>query len=53
MYQTLAELWNDDRGTISATETVFVTTILVLGIITGLAAVRQAVTIETTEYRGP
>jgi hypothetical protein len=49
MRQMLSKLWNDDCGAIIATEWVFVVTILVLGIITGLVALRQAVISETTE----
>src|SRR5215471_13386349 len=43
------QLWNDDCGALIATEWVFVVTILVLGIITGLVAVRQALISELTE----
>jgi Flp pilus assembly pilin Flp len=43
-------LWKDDCGALIATEWVFVATILVLGIITGLIAVRQAVISELTEF---
>ncbi len=46
----LAKLWNDDSGALIATEWVFVATILVLGIITGLVAVRQAVISELEEF---
>jgi Flp pilus assembly pilin Flp len=46
----LTRLWNDDRGALIATEWVFVATILILGIITGLIAVRQAVISELTEF---
>jgi hypothetical protein len=46
----LRRLWNDDCGALIATEWVFVATILVLGIITGLIAVRQAVISELTEF---
>src|SRR3954467_537172 len=50
MRQTMLKLWNDDCGALIATEFVFVGTILVLGIITGLVAVRQAVISELTEF---
>jgi Flp pilus assembly pilin Flp len=43
-------LWSDDNGALIATEWVFVATILILGIITGLVAVRQAVISELTEF---
>jgi hypothetical protein len=46
----LKRLWADDAGALIATEWVFVATILVLGIITGLVAVRQAVISELTEF---
>src|SRR3954451_12331699 len=48
--QLLQRLWADDCGALIATEWVFVATILVLGIITGLVAVRQAVISELTEF---
>jgi hypothetical protein len=42
----LVHLWNDDSGALIATEWIFVATILVLGAIAGLVAVRQAVIAE-------
>ncbi len=42
MKKLLRKLWSDDTGALLATEWVFVATILVLGVITGLVAVRQA-----------
>src|SRR5262245_5724770 len=45
----LMRLWGDDGGALIATEWVFVATILVLGSITGLVAVRQAVITELTD----
>src|SRR2546423_14964331 len=50
MQNMLRRLWADDCGALIATEWVFVATILVLGIITGLVAVRQAVISELTEF---
>ncbi len=50
MRRFLQRLWSDDCGALIATEWVFVATILVLGIITGLVAVRQAVISELTEF---
>jgi Flp pilus assembly pilin Flp len=50
MHRLLRKLWSDDSGALIATEWVFVATILVLGIITGLVAVRQAVLSELTEF---
>jgi hypothetical protein len=43
MRQLMDRLWIDDSGALIATEWVFVATILILGSITGLVAVRQAV----------
>jgi len=50
MFQLMLKLWKDDCGALIATEWVFVATILVLGAITGLVAVRQAVISELTEF---
>ena len=46
MRNLMVRLWNDDAGALIAAEWVFVATILVLGAITGLVAVRQAVIAE-------
>lgn len=50
MKQMLLKLWRDDQGALIASEFLFVATILVIGIIVGLAAVRDAVVTELTEY---
>ena len=50
MRRLMQKLWSDDHGALIATEWVFVATILILGIITGLVAVRQAVISELTEF---
>ena len=50
MRRLLNRLWADDGGALIATEWVFVATILILGIISGLIAVRQAVISELTEF---
>ena len=42
-------LWNDDAGALIAIEFLFVATILIIGIIVGLSAVREAVKAELTE----
>lgn len=42
-------LWNDDAGALIAIEFLFVATIIVIGIIVGLAGVRSAVVAELTE----
>jgi hypothetical protein len=46
MSSYILRLWNDDAGALIAVEWVFVATILTLGSITGLVAVRQAVIAE-------
>lgn len=45
----LHTLWNDDCGAIIAAEYLFVCTILVIGIIVGLAGLREAIVVELTE----
>ena len=50
MRKLLRRLWIDDCGALIATEWVFVATIMVLGAITGLVAVRQAILSELTEF---
>jgi len=49
MKQLFARLWKDDAGAIIASEFLFVVTILVIGIIVGLANVRDAVVTELSE----
>jgi hypothetical protein len=43
------KLWNDDDGALIAMEFLFVATILVIGIVVGLSAVRVAVNAELSE----
>src|SRR5713101_8207791 len=50
MRKLLRRLWHDDCGALIASEWVFVATILVLGAITGLVAVRQAVIAEHNDF---
>ncbi len=50
MRQLMRKLWKDDAGALIATEWVFVATILVLGSITGLVAVRQAAIAELHDF---
>ena len=50
MRQLLCRVWNDDAGALLAVEWVFVATILVIGSITGLVAVRQAIIAELEEF---
>jgi len=49
MQKLLFRLWRDDAGAIIASEFLFVVTILVIGIIVGLASVRDAVVTELSE----
>src|SRR5215203_5327967 len=49
MSKCFAQLWNDDAGALIAIEFLFVATILIIGIIVGLAGVRDAVNTELTE----
>jgi len=50
MRRLMLKLWKDDCGALIATEWVFVATILVLGAITGLVAVRNAVNQELASF---
>jgi Flp pilus assembly pilin Flp len=45
----LRRLWSDDEGALIATEWIFFVTIVVIGLITGLVYVRNAVTSELSE----
>lgn len=49
MRSMLLKLWRDDAGAIIATEWVFVVTILVIGLVSGLKAVQMAVLNELEE----
>jgi Flp pilus assembly pilin Flp len=49
MTKLLSKLWKDDAGALIATEFLFVATILVIGLIVGLATVRDAVSTELAE----
>ena len=46
MRNIIRKLWNDERGALIATEWVFVSTIMVIGVVSGLKAVQQAVVTE-------
>lgn len=46
----IAMLWNDDQGALLSAEWVFLATILVLGVTTGLTAVRNAALKELEEF---
>ena len=49
MNQLLKKLWNDQGGFILSTEAMILWTIVVLGMVTGLVAVRDASVTELTE----
>jgi Flp pilus assembly pilin Flp len=49
MLNLFAKLWNDDQGALIATEFLFVATILIIGIVVGLSALRGAVNAELAE----
>ena len=49
MKTMLVRLWNDDCGAIIASEYLFFSTILVIGIIVGLTNVRDAINAELSE----
>jgi hypothetical protein len=49
MARWLKALWADDRGAIISGEFLFVSTILIIGVIVGLANVRAALNAELTE----
>ncbi|HZZ81916.1 MAG TPA: hypothetical protein VFE62_25680 [Gemmataceae bacterium] len=49
MQSLITRLWNDDNGFIVSAELVLVATIVVIGMITGLVAIRNDVTSELTE----
>ncbi|HEV3078867.1 MAG TPA: hypothetical protein VGY66_03785, partial [Gemmataceae bacterium] len=49
MRKLLANCWKDDNGALIAMEFLFVATVLVIGIVVGLTAVRNAVNAELTE----
>jgi Flp pilus assembly pilin Flp len=49
MTKLFLKLWKDDAGAIIAAEYLFIATILVIGIIAGLANVRDAINTELSE----
>ena len=49
MAQLMRKLWQDDCGALISAEFLFVATILVIGVIIGLTAVRTAINVELTE----
>jgi Flp pilus assembly pilin Flp len=52
MQRLMVRLWNDDAGALIATEWLFIVTIMVIGLITGLAIVRNSVVAELEEVAG-
>jgi hypothetical protein len=50
MRHFLSRLWNDDCGALLAVEWVFIATILVIGSVTGLVAVRDAIVHELEDF---
>lgn len=47
--KVLGKLWNDDRGFVVSSELVLIATVVVIGLLTGLAAVRDAVISELSD----
>jgi Flp pilus assembly pilin Flp len=43
MFQLMLRVWQDDSGALIATEWVFIATMLVLGLVTGLSALSSAI----------
>ena len=50
MRKLMLKLWNDDCGALLSTEWIFVCVIIVLGSITGMVLMRQAVISELVEF---
>ena len=50
MQNMLKRLWNDDEGALISTEFLLVATILVIGLVVGLAYVRNAVTSKLSDF---
>lgn len=46
MRKVMLKLWNEERGALIATEWVFVSTILVIGVVAGLKSVQSAIVNE-------
>ena len=49
MVRMLRKLWADDRGAVMASELLFLYTMLVVGTVSGLTAMRQAMVSEMVE----
>lgn len=52
MNQVANKLWNDEAGFIVSIELILIATIAILGLITGLTAVRDAVVSELSDVAG-
>ena len=52
MQKTMTQIWNDDNGFIVSIELILIATIAVLGLITGMVAVRDAVVSELSDVAG-
>jgi hypothetical protein len=50
MRQVVSQLWQDDGGAILAIEWLFFATIVIIGLIVGLVAIRNAVVAELTAF---
>ncbi|MFI4876385.1 MAG: hypothetical protein ACIALR_13630, partial [Blastopirellula sp. JB062] len=48
----LKRIWNDEAGFIVSTELILIATIVVIGLVVGLSAVRDAVTAELSDVAG-
>ncbi len=49
MSKLLQKLWNDDCGALISIEFLFVATVLIIGLVVGLATLRDAVNAELSE----
>ena len=52
MTSTTQKLWNDDAGFIVSIELILIATIAIIGLITGMTAVRDAVVSEMSDVAG-
>jgi Flp pilus assembly pilin Flp len=50
MRRLLLRLWKDDRGALLAVEWLFIVVLLIIGLVVGFTAVRNAVVEEFTEF---
>ncbi|MEY4179963.1 MAG: hypothetical protein RLY70_3537, partial [Planctomycetota bacterium] len=50
--KVLGTLWSDDRGFVVSSELVLIATVVVIGLLTGLAAVRDALISELSDVAG-